>query len=119
MPYNARWDDIRHQYKEQENFKALHPYDRITTFLEYIFDAEKTWEEGQAKEKRLRERVNRINYRDFLRAKIASGELGYKSKWRDFLIEFRHEKSLLAMMDPSQPGTTPHEIFEHFMEEVR
>ena len=45
----------------------MHPYDMITTFLDYVFDAEKRWEEEQAKEKRLRERVNRINYRDFLR----------------------------------------------------
>jgi hypothetical protein len=70
---NARWDDIRAKYKEDEHFKALHPYDRITTFLEYIFDAEKKWEEEQVKEKRLRERVNRISYRELLREKITTG----------------------------------------------
>ena len=97
----------------------MHPYDRISTFLEFIFDAEKKWEEEQVKEKRLRERVNRIKYRELLREKIACGDVGYKTKWRDFITDFRSDKALLAMMDPSQPGTSAHEIFEHFMEEVR
>lgn len=54
-----------------------------------------------------------------MREKIASGELGYKSRWRDFVTEFRNESCLLGMMDPSQQGTSAHEIFEHFMEDVR
>ena len=70
IKYNTRWDEVRSKYKEDANFKALHPYDRISTFLEYIFDAEKKWEEEQVKEKRLRERVNRMKYREFLREKI-------------------------------------------------
>lgn len=68
----------------------MHPYDRISTFLDYIFECEKLWEEEQAKERRLRERVNRINYRDLLKEKISLGDLGYKSKWRDFLGDFRN-----------------------------
>lgn len=83
----------------------------MSTFLEYIFDAEKKWEEEQVKEKRLRERVNRINYRELLRKKIASGEIGYKTKWKDFLLDNRGEKELLAMLDSNQPGTSAHEIF--------
>lgn len=89
----------------------MHPYDRISTFLEFIFDAEKKWEEEQVKEKRLRERVNRIKYRELLREKIACGDVGYKTKWRDFITDFRNDKALLAMMDSSQPGTSAHEIF--------
>ena len=90
------------------NFKALHPYERISTFLEYIFDAEKRWEEEQVKEKRLREKVNRMKYRDLLREKIAIGEVGYKTRWRDFLIDNRNDKAVQAMFDPSQGGCSAH-----------
>ncbi len=62
-----KWDDIRAIYKNNQYYKNLHPYDRISTFLDYIFDAEKKWEEEQAKERRLRDRVNRINYRELIR----------------------------------------------------
>lgn len=39
VKHNARWDDIRAQYKANVHYKELHPYDRISTFLDYIFDA--------------------------------------------------------------------------------
>jgi DNA-binding SARP family transcriptional activator len=39
--YNAKWDDMRIQYKNNDIAKALHPYDRISTFVDYILDAEK------------------------------------------------------------------------------
>lgn len=119
MKSTTKWDDVRIQYKNNDIFKALHPYDRISAFTDYIFEAEKKNEEEVAKERRLRERVNRIAFRTLLREKLLSGELTYKSKWKDFLLEFRYDQRLLNMFDPSQPGTSAHEMFEHFMYEVR
>jgi hypothetical protein len=54
-----------------------------------------------------------------LRERLTSGDISYKSKWRDFISDFRNDKTLLNMMDSSQQGTTAHEIFEHFMDDVR
>jgi hypothetical protein len=67
VKHNAKWDDIRLQYKNNELFKGLHPYDRISTFVDYVLDVEKKHEEETAKERRLRERVNRIAFRSLLR----------------------------------------------------
>jgi ferritin len=66
----------------------------------------------------LRERVNRIAFRTLLRERLLAGELTHKTKWKDFLIENRADVRLLNMMDPSQPGTSAHELFEHFMGEL-
>lgn len=41
VKYTTQWDEARVRYKNNEHFKALHPYDRISTFVDYIFDAEK------------------------------------------------------------------------------
>ena len=41
MRHNTRWDDIRHTYRDNQVFKDLHPYDRISTFIDYILEAEK------------------------------------------------------------------------------
>jgi hypothetical protein len=43
-----------------------------------------------------------------LREKLLEGELAYKTKWKDFIIEFRSDIRLLNMMDPNQPGTSAH-----------
>ena len=107
MKSTTKWDDVRIQYKNNDIFKALHPYDRISAFTDYIFEAEKKNEEEVAKERRLRERVNRIAFRTLLREKLLSGELTYKSKWKDFLLEFRYDQRLLNMFDPSQPARLP------------
>lgn len=45
----TKWDDLRSIYKNNQYFKDLHPYDRITTFVEYIFEAEKRYEEDSKK----------------------------------------------------------------------
>ena len=52
-----------------------------------------------------------------LKEKLILGDLGYKTKWKDFITEFRTDKRLLNMMD--QQGTSAHEMFEFFMWEVR
>ena len=36
------------------------------------------------------------------------GEVGYKTRWRDFLTDNRNQKSVQAMFDPTQPGTSAH-----------
>jgi hypothetical protein len=46
---------------------------------------EKKHEEELQKQKRLRERYNRINFRTLLKDKLLSGEIGYKTKWRQFV----------------------------------
>jgi pre-mRNA-processing factor 40 len=86
VKFNTKWDDVRIQYKNNDVFKSLHPYDRISTFIDYIFDAEKKSDEEVSKERRLRERVNRTNYRTLLKEKLLSGELTYKSKWKEFIL---------------------------------
>jgi hypothetical protein len=45
--------------------------------------------------------------------------LPYKSKWKEFVFDFRADIRLINMMDPNQPGSSAHEIYEHFMHEVR
>lgn len=64
-----------------------------------------------AKEKRLRERVNRIAFRTLLREKLLSEEVNHKTKWKDFLMDSRADARLLNMLDPGQPGTSAHELF--------
>jgi hypothetical protein len=44
VKHNAKWDDVRVNYKNHELVKTLHPYDRISTFVDYILDAEKKHE---------------------------------------------------------------------------
>jgi pre-mRNA-processing factor 40 len=98
VKHNAKWDDVRNAYKGLPELKDLHPYDRISTFIDYILEAEKKHEEEVAKERRLRERVNRIAFRTLLRDKLLAGELNYKMRWREFCTEFRAEKTLLGML---------------------
>ncbi len=50
---------------------------------------------------------------------MLSGDIGYKTKWRQFVTENKDDKNLLNMMDPQQQGSTAHEIFENFMFEIR
>ncbi len=65
------------------------------------------------------ERENRVNFRKMLRDKLSSGEINYKIKWRNFVRDYKDDPILLAMMDPQQPGTSAHEIFEHVLDQIR
>ena len=49
-----------------------------------------------------------MKYRELIREKIAIGEVGYKTRWRDFLTDNRSDKAFQAMFDPSQGGSSPH-----------
>lgn len=49
VKHNAKWDDIRMEYKNNQYFKDLHPYDRISTFIEYILEVEKKYDDELAK----------------------------------------------------------------------
>lgn len=88
VKYTAKWDEVREQYKN-DGLKDFHPYDRISTFIDYILEAEKKYEEEASKEKRLRERVNRIAFRNLMKEKLLAGEIPYKMRWREFVTEFR------------------------------
>lgn len=54
-----------------------------------------------------------------LRQNLLSGNLTYKSKWKSFIADHKDDKNLLNMMDPEQKGSTAHEIFENFLEDIR
>lgn len=108
IKFNTRWDEARSNYKNNPYFKELHPYDRISVFVEYILEAERKHEEEEIQEKRLKERSNRVNFRNLLKDKLLSGEITYKSNWRTFVVDNKDEKSLLNMMDQQQQGTTAH-----------
>lgn len=60
-------------FREEIAYKNLHPYDRIYTFTNYIMEAEKKHEDSEAKQKRLKERTNRINFREMMKVKLFKG----------------------------------------------
>ena len=54
-----------------------------------------------------------------VKEKLFQGDISYKTKWRNFVKDFREEQSIINMMDPHQQGSSAHEIFEHFMHSIR
>lgn len=96
----TKWDFVRADLPDNIYFKALHVYDRISTFIDYIMEAEKKADEARVKDKRIRERSNRLNFRNLLKAKLVSGELTHKHKWKRFVSENKASAALLEMLDP-------------------
>ena len=119
ISHNTKWDEFRNMFRNYQCYKNLHPLDRINTFTAFIIETEKKHGEDEVKEKRLREKTNRINFRRLVKEKLISGAISYKTKWKQFCKECKSEEDLLNMMDSSQHGTSAHEIFQVFMYNIR
>ena len=36
LKHSTKWDDARLTYKHNEHWKELHPYDRLSAFIDYV-----------------------------------------------------------------------------------
>lgn len=71
-------------------------------------EAEERNQEREKKEKRMKERTDRMEFRNMIRSKLFTGEISYKTKWRTFIKDNKDDVRLLNMMDPEHKGSSPH-----------
>jgi len=58
--------------------------------VEYVLEAEKKHQEEIVKDKKIKERMNRVNFRNFIKRLLCSAEISYKTKWRVFVKEYKN-----------------------------
>lgn len=75
-----------------------------------MYELEKVENDERRKNKRKTERLNRENFRELLRAKIALGEINHKTKWKNFVQTIKDSPEFLNLL--GQTGSLPHELFE-------
>lgn len=103
-----KWDEFRNQFRNYDCYKKLNELDRINTFTKYIMEAEERHQANEIKEKKMKERTSREDFRVMIKQKLFNGEIGYKTKWKSFVKEYKDDNRLLNMMDPEYRGSSAH-----------
>ena len=111
------WDQACDLLKYNPVWLKMNELDRLEAFSDYILNMEKEQEDERRKTERRQERINRLQYREFLQECVAEDRLTFKTKWRNFVKQYCEEPRMYNLF--RQYGTTPFEIFEDVREELR
>merc|ERR1712194_940115 len=112
----SKWKDVQELLKDEETYKWLSKLEALTSWEEWVTESEKKEVEVKGKAKFRHERLTRDGFRDLMRDCLKEGELKLTSVWKDFAKTATKEDRYLAMIGMS--GSTPHELFDDFLEEL-
>eukprot|EP00347_Sterkiella_histriomuscorum_P007645 403348123 len=117
IPGSAKWKELITNLADDQLFKSADTLEQITAFEEYIKAIERQEFQTKKFEKRRQERKNRENFVKLLEEKLQSRELTHRSKWKNFVKEFKDDQRYTNLV--GQSGSTAHELFEDALNEEK
>lgn len=112
----SKWRDVQEILREDEVFKWLSKLEALTSWEEWVSETGKKEIAAKAKAKFREERKTRDAFRELLWEHQKAGRIKLTTHWRDIvpLIELEPRYTGLT----GQVGSTPHDIFDDFVEEL-
>jgi len=112
----SRWREVQEALRENETFRWLTKLEALTSWEEWVLDREAKEVEAKGTAKFRHERAARDAFRELMREANVEGKLAIGASWRDFVKTCEGESRYLNMIGIS--GSTPHDLFEDFSEEL-
>ncbi|CAE8679415.1 unnamed protein product [Polarella glacialis] len=114
----SRWRDVQDVLKDNDAFRWLSKLEALTSWEEWVLDAEKTELQEQTKAKFRIERKARDEFRAFLRKHGEDGKIKVTTDWGKYAEDsgITKDDKYLALI--AHPGSTPHDLFDDFIEEL-
>ena len=114
----SRWRDVQDALRENEYFKWLSKLEALTSWEEWVLDTEKAELKDKTKAKYRAERKNRDAFRELLRQHGKEGKITSSTFWGDYAEEHDVVKDSRYVALIAQPGSTPHDLFDDYLEEL-
>ncbi|PRP74435.1 pre-mRNA-processing factor [Planoprotostelium fungivorum] len=121
ITWESVWRQVKAEYETNAAYQALDKNDRLTVFQDYMRDLERDEENRKRAEQtnnRVRSRKNREAFRRLLLECYQDGRLGLHTKWKDFQESIKSDERYLHMVEPTQTGSLPSELFGDFLDEL-
>mmetsp|Transcript_21153 Transcript_21153/g.39761 ORF Transcript_21153/g.39761 Transcript_21153/m.39761 type:complete len:577 (+) Transcript_21153:51-1781(+) len=114
----SRWRDVQDALRDNEYFKWLSKLEALTSWEEWVLDTEKAELKEKTKAKYRAERKNRDEFRDLLDKHFRDGKINSQTFWGDYCEEQDVVKDSRYTALIAQPGSTPHDLFDDFIENL-
>eukprot|EP00929_Paragymnodinium_shiwhaense_P080520 TRINITY_DN41_c0_g1_i1.p1 TRINITY_DN41_c0_g1~~TRINITY_DN41_c0_g1_i1.p1 ORF type:complete len:572 (-),score=259.02 TRINITY_DN41_c0_g1_i1:132-1847(-) len=112
----SRWRDVQDKLRSNETFRWLSKLEALTSWEEWVEETQKREVGAKRRAKYRKERLTRDNFRDLLKKMHSKGHIKASEPWADVAREVKGDKQYLAMV--GNPGSTPHDIYDDFLEEL-
>jgi len=112
----SKWREVQDILKEDETFRWLSKLEALTSWEEWVADREKAELSSKSKEKFRAERKKRDAFRELLSERSSQGKITMSTLWQDLVPSFEKEPRYLDLLGAS--GSTPHDLFDDFVEEI-
>eukprot|EP00931_Biecheleriopsis_adriatica_P024176 TRINITY_DN1512_c0_g1_i1.p1 TRINITY_DN1512_c0_g1~~TRINITY_DN1512_c0_g1_i1.p1 ORF type:complete len:568 (-),score=219.40 TRINITY_DN1512_c0_g1_i1:41-1744(-) len=113
----SRWRDVQDVLRDNEHFRWLSKLEALTSWEEWVGETEKTELQEKTKVKYRSERKNRDAFRELLRKDGANGKIQMTTGWSKYAEKVVKDQRYIALI--SQPGSTPHDLFDDYIEELQ
>jgi len=117
ITYKTRWADLEQILHTDSRWRSIDPLDRLECFFSFWESQNHKYHENKNKERRTKERKNREGFREFLDERVLKGEFTRETTWGEFIRKFHHDSRYVNMV--GQPGSTPKDLFDDKLHEVR
>lgn len=112
----SRWRDVQDVLRDNEVFKWFTKLEALTSWEEWVLDAEKKEIDEKTKAIYRQERKARDEFRELLSSLQKSGKIQTDMPWRDVAKLLHTDAKYTALI--SGTGSTPHDLFDDFLEEL-
>lgn len=112
----SRWRDVQDVLKENETFAWFSKLESLTSWEEWVQATERKEVEQRTRSRYRSERLARDGFRSLLKEHHAQGKLQLNSIWREFVQTISDEPRYTNLV--CNPGSTPHDVFDDFVEEL-
>jgi len=112
----SRYRDVQEALRDNETFKWLSKLEALTSWEEWVADESKKQLEDKRQTKFRRERLNRDAFRDLLATMSFDGKITASNTWREVAKRVVDDERYLKMV--GQTGSTPHDLFDDFLDEL-
>jgi len=112
----SRWQDVKEALRDNETYKWLSKLEALTSWEEWVADTGKSEVETKSKAKFRHERMKRDAFRALIKEHHEQGKIKASTLWKDYVREVKSDAQYLDMI--GQSGSTPHDLFDDFIEEL-
>lgn len=113
----SRWRDVQDALRDNEDFKWLSKLEALTSWEEWVLETEKKELEEKTTSKYRAERRTRDAFREVIKKDGEDGRIKVSTRWDEYVPSVVKEDQYLALI--SQPGSTPHDLFDDYIEELQ
>jgi pre-mRNA-processing factor 40 len=112
----SRWRDVQDILKEDETFKWLSKLEALTSWEEWVADREKAELTSKSTAKFRVERKKRDAFKELIDEQSAKGKITMSTLWPDLVESCQKDPRYLDLL--GHPGSTPHDLFDDFVEDL-